>query len=199
MQKQITFRQYRSLDVFFFSLMLVVSEVLITLGARVWFPGEPYTVSFSCAVMAIVMVRWGVWAAVPVGLGSLAFCLVSGADMGQYAMYVMGSMAGLGMLPVLKRYGWRKLKESVLFALLYGLGTALCMQGGRLLVAIVLGAGLQVSTGFFTTDILSTLFAVLIVGIARNLDGMLEKQTDYLKRIQEEKEQEKQRTRGMNP
>ena len=55
MQKQITFRQYRTMDLFFFSLILVISEVMITLGATVWFPGEPYTVSLSCAVAAIVM------------------------------------------------------------------------------------------------------------------------------------------------
>ncbi|MBQ4639831.1 MAG: hypothetical protein IJB69_04840 [Clostridia bacterium] len=193
MQRQITFRQYRAMDLFFFSLMLTVSETLITLGATIWFPGEPYTVSLSCAVMAIVMVRWGVWAAVPVTAGNLAFCLVSGAAPAQYAIYVLGSLAGLAVLPLLKKKGWQTLHDNVLFALLYGLLCALGMQGGRFLVALAFGNSLQVCAGFFTTDILSTLFSVLLVWIARKLDGMLEEQTHYLKRIQEEKEKEMQR------
>lgn len=190
MQKQITFRQYRTLDLFFFALMLVVSEVLITLGATIWFPGEPYTVSLSCAVMAIVMVRWGVWAAVPAAAGSVAFCLVSGAALPQYAMYVLGSMAGLLMVPVLKKAGWQKLHENVLLLLGYGLATALLMQLGRCLTALLLGSSLQVCVGFFATDILSAFFSVLLVWIAKRLDGMLEEQRHYLKRIQEEKEKQ---------
>ncbi len=191
MQKGITFRQYRAMDLVFFTLLLCISEVVITLGATRWFRGEAYTLSFSCAVMAIVMVRWGIWAAVPIAVGSFAFCLISGAAAGQYAIYIIGSMAGLAMLPFLKKWGWQKLKGNVLLAIVYGLLTALSMQMGRLLVAVVLGYSLQVCIGFITTDILSTLFAALLVWIARNLDGMLEEQRHYLKRVQEEKEKQR--------
>ena len=189
MQKQITFRQYRTMDLFFFSLILVISEVLITLGATVWFPGEPYTVSLSCAVAAIVMVRWGWWAAVPMAAGSIAFCLVSHAAPVQWIIYLAGSMAGLAMVPVLKRKGWESLHGNVLWLLGYGLCVALLMQLGRAAVALALGNNLQVCAGFFTTDILSTLFSVLLVWIAKRLDGMLEEQRHYLKRIQEENKQ----------
>ena len=189
MQKQITFRQYRTMDLFFFSLILVISEVLITLGATVWFPGEPYTVSLSCAVAAIVMVRWGWWAAVPMAAGSISFCLVSHAAPVQWIIYLAGSMAGLAMVPVLKKKGWESLHGNVLWLLGYGLCTALLMQLGRAVVALVLGNNLQVCAGFFTTDILSTLFSVLLVWIAKRLDGMLEEQRHYLKRIQEENKQ----------
>lgn len=190
MQKQITFRQYRTMDVFFFSLILVISEVLITLGATVWFPGEPYTVSLSCAVAAIVMVRWGWWTAVPMAAGSIAFCLISHASLAQWVIYTAGSMAGLLMVPVLKKKGWESLHGNVLWLLFYGLCVALLMQLGRAAAALVLGNNLQVCAGFFTTDVLSTLFAVLLVWIARRLDGMLEEQRHYLKRIQEEKDKQ---------
>ena len=177
------------MDLFFFSLILVISEVLITLGATVWFPGEPYTVSLSCAVAAIVMVRWGWWAAVPMAAGSISFCLVSHAAPVQWIIYLAGSMAGLAMVPVLKKKGWESLHGNVLWLLGYGLCTALLMQLGRAVVALVLGNNLQVCAGFFTTDILSTLFSVLLVWIAKRLDGMLEEQRHYLKRIQEENKQ----------
>lgn len=190
MQKQITFRQYRAMDLFFFTAILCLSELLITLGATRWFRGEAYTLSLSCAVMAIVMVRWGAWAAVPVAAGNLVFCLVYSmthpVEWTDYLVYVLGSQMGLVMLLYLKKVNWQKLKEDVLLALLYGLLTALSMQVGRMLVALVLGAPFGACTGYITTDVLSTFFSVLLVWIARRLDGMLEEQKHYLLRVQKE-------------
>lgn len=197
MSKNITFRQYRAMDLFFFTAVLCLSEVLITLGATKWFQAEAYTLSFSCAVMAIVMVRWGAWAAVPVGIGHVAFCLVYGLSEAvswqQFFIYVVGSQAGLLMLLFLKKVNWQKLQQDVLLALVYGLLTALCMQLGRMGMALVLGSSLQSGIGFITTDVLSTFICVLLVWIARRLDGMLEEQKHYLIRVQEEKEREMQR------
>lgn len=195
MQRQITFRQYRTMDLFLFSVLLCLSEALITLGANRWFPGAPFTLSLSCAVTAIVMVRWGVWAAVPLAAGSAVFCLVQGLTFSggiswqQVLIYMLGSQAGLVMLVFLKKWGWQKIKESVLTAIGYGLLTALAMQAGRMILSVVLGSSLAVSAGFVTTDILSTLFSVLLVWIAARLDGLLEEQKHYLKRIQEEEKE----------
>ena len=59
------------------------------------------------------------------------------------------------------------------------------------LLALLLGNPLAVMLPFFTTDALSTLFAALIVWITRRLDGMLEEQKHYLRRIAEEQERER--------
>lgn len=190
MQRNISFRQYRAMDLFFFTAVLCLSELLITLGATRWFRAEAYTLSFSCAVMAIVMVRWGIWAAVPVAAGSLVLCLVSGAAFSQYVIYLAGSMLGLGMLLFLKKIGWQKVTENLLLCLAYGLLTAWLMQLGRMGVALLMGYPFSVCIGFLATDILSALFSVLLVGIARKLDGMLEEQTHYLKRVQEEQKKQ---------
>ena len=186
MQKQITFRQYRTMDLFFFSLILVISEVLITLGATVWFPGEPYTVSLSCAVAAIVMVRWGWWAAVPMAAGSIAFCLVSHAAPVQWIIYAAGSMLGLMMVPVLKKKGWESLHGNVLWLLGYGLCTALLMQLGRAGIAAVFGLPAAAILGFITTDVLSAVFTLFVVWIIRRIEGLFEDQKHYLLRIQSE-------------
>ncbi len=197
MQRQITFRQYRSMDIFLFSLLLSVSEVLIVLGANCWFQGADYTLSLSCAVMAIVMVRWGVWAAVPLAAGSAAFCLVQaltisgGIQWQQVIIYMIGSQAGLGMLLFLKKWGWQKMKADALTAIAYGVLTALLMQAGRMIVSIVLGNEPGASFGFITTDVLSTLFAGLLAWIASRLDGLMEEQKHYLLRIQKENEEVK--------
>lgn len=192
MKHQITFRQYRGMDIGMFTVLLCVCEALITLGATRWFPAEPYTLSVTPAVTAIVMVRWGGWAAIPAVLGALAFCLASGATLAQYIIYGVGNLAALALVGFLFREGWKRLHEQVLLAMLYGLLTALLMQLGRALVALVLGSSPAVLGGFIATDVLSTLFAVLIVWITRRLDGMLEEQKHYLRRVQEEQERERE-------
>ena len=84
--------------------------------------------------------------------------------------------------------------------MLYGLLTALLMQLGRFALALVMGSSLRVCVGFVSTDTLSTLFAVLIVWIARRLDGMLEEQRHYLHRVAEEMERERlSRFEGQEP
>ena len=191
MKKQISFRQYRAMDLFLFTALLCGCEALITLGATRWFPGEPYTLSITPAVTAIVMVRWSGFAAIPAVLGAVVFCFVSGAALPQYLIYCVGNLASLVLTRFLCGDGWKRLHENVLLAMLYGLSTALLMQLGRLVLGLVLGGSLQVCAGFVTTDTLSTLFAVLIVWIARRLDGMLEEQRHYLNRVAEEMERER--------
>ena len=191
MKKQISFRQYRAMDLFLFTALLCGCEALITLGATRWFPGEPYTLSITPAVTAIVMVRWGGFAAIPAVLGAGVFCFVSGAALPQYLIYCVGNLASLVLTRFLCGDGWKRLHENVLLAMLYGLSTALLMQLGRLVLGLVLGGKLQVCAGFVTTDTLSTLFALLIVWIARRLDGMLEEQRHYLHRVAEEMERER--------
>ena len=191
MKKQISFRQYRAMDLFLFTALLCGCEALITLGATRWFPGEPYTLSITPAVTAIVMVRWGGFAAIPAVLGAVVFCFVSGAALPQYLIYCVGNLASLVLTRLLCGDGWKRLHENVLMAMLYGLSTALLMQLGRFVLGLVMGGSLRVCVGFVTTDTLSTLFAVLIVWIARRLDGMLEEQRHYLHRVAEEMERER--------
>ena len=191
MKHQITFRQYRAMDLFIFTFLLCVCETLITLGATRWFPQEPWTLSLTPAITAVVMVRWGGFAAIPACLGALVFCLASGATLSQYAIYCVGNLAALALTQFLYRFGWKRLHDQVLLAILFGLLTALLMQAGRALMALILGTPLMLCGGFFTTDVLSALFAALVVWMARNLNGMLEEQKHYLRRIAEEMENEK--------
>lgn len=191
MKQQISFRQYRAMDLFLFTALLCICETLITMGATRWFTGEPYTLSITPAVTAIVMVRWGGFAAIPAVLGAFVFCLVSGATLPQYIIYCVGNLAALVLTQFLCRIGWKRLHESVLLTLLYGLLTAVLMQLGRGLLALVMGNSLALCVGFITTDTLSILFAVLIVWITRRLDGVLEEQKHYLKRVAEEMENER--------
>ena len=73
-----------------------------------------------------------------------------------------------------------------------GLGSALLMQAGRFAIAWLLGHSPGVCAGFFTTDVLSSFFSMLIVWICRRLDGMLEEQKHYLARIAQELNQDRE-------
>ena len=87
----------------------------------------------------------------------------------------------------------------MLLALLHGALAALLMQLGRALIALVLGYPLAACGGFVATDVLSTLFAALLIWIVRRLDGMLEEQKHYLTRVAEEMEKERMTARENDP
>ena len=191
MRRQMTFAQYRAMDIFMFTALLCLCEALIVLGSIVWFADQLYTLSLTAAVTAIVLVRWGAPAAVPALCGGFVLCFFSGAAPAQYLIYCMGNLLALALLPLLRGEGWKRLHENVLLAMGYGLMTALLMQLGRFVIAALLGTAPAVCAGFITTDVLSTFFAVLLVWICRRLDGMLEEQRHYLIRIQEEEKRDK--------
>ena len=66
------------------------------------------------------------------------------------------------------------------------------MEVGRGLVSMFFNFGPDAIRKFITYDALTFLFTALIVGIASRLDGIFEYQRDYLLRLQEEREREKE-------
>lgn len=191
MANQMSFRQYRRMDILFLTALLCLCEALIALGANRWFPGEPYTLSLAAAVCALVMIRWGKWAFIPAVAGACAFCLASKASSIQYLIYGAGNLFGMGMLFFVKKLGWKKIRDNVLLSMLYGLLICLLMQLGRMIIALITGHDPIQCLGFITTDILSLLFSVLILWIARRQDGLMEDQKHYLFRIQREQQENK--------
>lgn len=192
MAKQLTFRQYRRMDLLFFTASLALCEALIALASNRWFPGEPYTLSITAAVCAIVYIRWGVFGAIPALAGGLAFSLASGAAAEQYVIYLGGNLLSLLILFFIRKLTWKKICADALLSMLYGFLTCLLMQLGRIIIALSFGKPIAVCIGFITTDILSLLFAVLLAWVARRLDGILEEQKHYLFRVQKEMEKDKE-------
>ena len=191
MSKDISFRQYRGMDVFFITSLLCICEALIVLAATRWFPEQLYALSLTPAITAIVMMRWGAFGIIPALAGGLVFCLLSHAAITHYVIYCVGNLAALLLVFFIRRVGWQRIKENVLLCMLYGLLSALLMQLGRAAVALIFGHSLIACLGFITTDVLSTLFSVVLLWIMRRLDGMIEEQSHYLNRIQQEKDQGK--------
>lgn len=186
MNRHLTFEQYRNLDLTLFALMLCFSEFIISTAATRWFPGQPFTVSITSAMCAIVLMRWGPWAAIHGAAGAVVYCIVSGATAQQFLIYIVGNLGCLLSLLLLKAAGGERIRKDLALSLLFAEANLLFMQLGRAAVAVILGAAPLSCIGFFTTDALSGVFAMVIVYIARQLDGVFENQKIYLIRVQKQ-------------
>ena len=191
MKKQLSFEQYRSIDLTLFLIILAVFESVIAFASGTWFPSQLYTVSIVAAVTAIVMVRWGAWSAIHAVAGGVVLCLVFKADASMYAIYCIGNLFSLFALIAIKFMTKKRIREDSVFAILFGLCVQLLMQSGRAAVAFCLGNALKDCLGFFSTDSLSILFTMVIVWIARRQDGLLEDQAEYIHRLKEEEKNER--------
>ena len=189
MNPRFSFQQYRAIDLGLFAVILCVSECLIVNAATFWFPDQLYTVSVVGAVTAIVLMRWGPWAAIHAVLGGLVFCLASRGSARQYLIYCIGNLFSLLMLIPLKKLGGEKIRLDGVLSVCFGLLTLLLMQLGRALTALAMGTEPAACLGFFTTDALSLLFTGLLIWVARRLDGIFENQRHYLLRIHKTEEE----------
>lgn len=193
--RQLSFRQYRAMDLALFAVIGAASQALITVAATRWYAEQLYVVSPVAAVTAIVMMRWGGFAALHAALGGAALSFFSGGSCKHFLIYVLGNLLSLAALPVLNRRGKETVRASVGQTLLFGAAVQELMLLGRMLMALVTGYGWQESLGFLTTDELSVVFTLVIVWIARRVDGLMEDQRHYLRRIQNEMQTEAQ-TKG---
>ena len=186
-----TVGQYRAVDLAMFAIMLALFEALVVTAARRWFPNEPYTVSVVPAITAIVMMRWGPWAALHAMLGGAVFCLASGAQPGHYAIYTVGNLFSLAALGLIKSLSPEGIRLSTAHSLVYALAVTLLMQLGRAAMSVILGAPPAVAFGFFTTDAITLLFTLVLIWIVRRLDGVFEEQNHYLLRIHRQEDEER--------
>ena len=188
MKRQLSFQQYRAIDLAMLAALLCITEALIVKAATWWFADQLYTVSVVGALTAIVLMRWGPWAGIHAALGGAVFCFASHGSVQQLVIYCIGNLFSLFMLLPLKLLGGERIRLDQFLSVCFGLMTLLLMQLGRALTALALGTDFQTCLGFFTTDALSLLFTGLIVWIARRLDGIFENQKHYLLRIHKEEE-----------
>ena len=189
MKRQLSFQEYRAIDLAMLAALLCITETLIVKAATWWFADQLYTVSVVGALTAIVLMRWGPWAAIHAALGGAVFCLASHGSARQLIVYCIGNLFSLFALLPLKFLGGERIRLDSILSVCFGVGTLLLMQLGRALTALAMGTDFQTCLGFFTTDALSLLFTGLIIWIARRLDGIFENQRHYLLRIHNTEEE----------
>lgn len=191
MNRQISFSQYRAIDLSILSVVLAVCQFLTQMAVSFWFPEQLYVVSPVAGMTALVMMRWSGWAAIPAGLGGVLFVWLSGGNLQQMLIYVLGNLASLLALFLFKLFGKEKIRKDGFLAVVFAIAVQLLMQLGRAAMALVLGHSAEACIGFITTDILSMLFTVFIIWTARRIEGLFEDQKNYLLRIQREQQVER--------
>lgn len=184
-------RRYQSMDLLIWTVLLFVFETIVVKAGTVWFRSQPWTLSLVPALTTIVYMRWGLYGVFYSALGGVAICFASKADTIQYVVYILGNLFSSASLLMVKKMGKEKIRSSVFFSLLYATVVFLLMAVGRGVVSLILGKGFGALIDFLTTDILSWVFALVIVWIARRLDGVFEDQISYLVRLKSDEEKEK--------
>jgi hypothetical protein len=61
---------------------------------------------------------------------------------------------------------------------------------GRWLCSLPFSYSIETLSSFIFTDILSLMFAIVVMAIAKNVDGLIEDQREYLIRLDEERQKE---------
>jgi hypothetical protein len=191
MKRQISFSQYRTIDLCILSVVLVVCQYLTHLAVSFWFPEQLYVVSPVAGMTALVMMRWSIWAAVPAGLGGIMYVWMSGGSLQQMLIYVLGNGASLAALLMFQMFGKERIRKDSFLAVAFAIAVQLLMQLGRAAVAAVFGYSAAACLGFITTDLLSILFTVFIIWTVRRIEGLFEDQKNYLLRIQREQQVER--------
>lgn len=190
MNKQLTLGQYRTIDVAILSGAYAVCEILIYVASTFWYARELYIASPVAIVTALVMMRWGIWAGIPALGGGLLYAFLRQGTWQQLLTYGGGNLLALAALVMLRLLTKERVRKSPLLSMVFAFAVQLLMQAGRALVSILLGTDFGAALGYITTDILSTLFTVVIIWIARKPDGLFEDQKHYLLRLESERQVE---------
>ncbi len=185
----ITFKQYRNIDLFIFSALVIISEAITTFATNVWFDKQPVAISVTLTFICIVMMRWGAFAVIPAMLGGLVLCIASNATLPQYAIYIVGNCFSIISLLWFKVWKKDEIRKGPFKLFFFVASTYILLQVGRWLVSLFFGGGLTAIIGYLGTDIISLLFATVVMFLMRNTDGMIEDQKAYLFRVKREEEE----------
>ena len=185
--KQITFKQYRSIDVTILVALTIIFEGIATLATAKWFALQPVAISIGLAMVCVVMMRWGWQAAFAAFCGGFTFCFLSGATAPQFVIYCIGNCFALLGMVWFKVFGKEGIRNSMWLITLFVSTAYAGMTAGRSLLAVLFGDSLWSFVTFATTDIMTLVFAVLVICLFRKTEGMLEDQKTYLLRMEQDR------------
>lgn len=187
MNRQITLSQYRAIDLSIMTGLMAASQLVIHLAVSRWHAEQTgYIVSPVAAVVALVMMRWSLWAAIPAVVGGVVLTLLSAGTPEQMLIYSAGNLLSMAAMLYLKPIGKERVRGNTVLALVFAVVVQLLMQLGRGAVALLMGHEPIACWDFITTDAMSILFTMVIIWIVRRVDGLFEDQKHYLLRIQRE-------------
>ncbi len=187
---QITFKQYRNIDIVIFCILTAVFEAIASLATNRWFVLQAMAISITLTMTCITMMRWNTFAVLPSFIGAFVYCVASGGAIQQYVIYCGGSLFCLLALPILKKIGKEKVRSDFLRRTAFATLTYIFVVIGRWVFSLIFEQSIKSFLPFLTTDILSLLFAVVVLALAKNIDGLIEDQKSYLLRLDKERQEE---------
>ena len=195
MNNQITFKQYRTIDLTILSVLLVLSEGLTTVATTKWFVGVPFAITTTLAFLCIGMMRWGWHAAVLPLVGGITFVIASGKalSLDLLCIYIIGNLFALLLVPFIKRIGNERLRKSSPMLAGYAALTYLAICLGRWLVSLIFVPALDSVLAYLGYDVITLLFTAVLIPSLKTVDGMLEDQKHYIIRQAEEREAEQRK------
>ncbi len=187
--KQMTFKQYRTMDILIMVALTIFFEGITAAATSKWFAAQPVALSIGLAMVCVTMFRWGWQAAAVAFAGGLSFCVISGALPSQYLIYCIGNMGAVVSLLWIRRFGKEKILDSIPKILLLCVTAYLGQAAGRWLVSLLFGGKFSTLAAYVATDMMTLVFAVIVILLFRKTEGMLEDQKAYLFRMERERKE----------
>ena len=188
-----SFQKYRVIDLAIFTGLYLVLEFLISLAATKWFPDQPYIVSIMLPVLLIVMMRWGYFAFIIAAISAPFYVLIYHGSGMEYLVFLFGNIGFMALLAFLLPIGKKRVRDNIVLTFLYVVIGFLLLETFRGFGAMIFEqTGIQIIWRFIWTDMLSLVFSLVVIFIARFADGIFEDQKAYLFRKQRERDAEEE-------
>ena len=199
MRKEITFKQYKAIDISILSVLLLLFEALSVYASSKWFNLAGLTlISLTPLVMVVMMMRWSEFAVIAAVVGGVSYCFACGGKPEQYLIYCVGNLFGVLSIFIIKKLGKEAIREKQLRLALISISTYLFINVGRWLVSLIFAPALETLITFVTTDAISLVVAIVGTITLRNSDGILEDQKAYLLRLDRERREEEEKRAKMS-
>lgn len=194
----VSYNQYKLVDILLFMVIMATFEAINVLALRQWFAESVmlFSISLMFTVSLIVLVRWNFFAAIFTVSHGLIYCgLVSiyeSVSFDTYVIYAVGNSFLLLSWFLFRLIPKEKLFSKWYFTLIYPTVAFVFVALGRTAVAVCFGYGFVDSlAGYVMPESLNIAFAAIALLILRKVDGLLEDQKSYLKRVAREKTEAK--------
>lgn len=182
MKKNMSLGTYRFVDIFVFTVLMILFEFLATNFVDT----SLYSVSLFIPLTLIVMMRWNIWSIIIIIASAITYVYANNGTSDNYLIYIIGDLFILFNLLWLIKYK-QNIKEKNYMCIIYVISGYFLVEVGRSIVSACLGYDFfKILLSFLGTDSLSVLVGLVVILIARKQNGLFEDQIEYLKRINAE-------------
>ena len=191
----ISFRQYKYTDLFFFALVLGLSELLVFCAFRFWFKStiDKYYVNFMLAIALTVIMRWGWIGGIYAVVDGVLLCAMQGGSWQAYLTYIIGTACIESVLLLTKFVGKERIRTKWYLTLAYILVGWVSVNLGISCMSAIFGesflSSLATSFGFGVYGVIPLVASIATIMILRRLNGMFEDQKHYLLRQDKERKE----------